>query len=217
VIARLSDHQRDIAVLHSDGLRRLQIAARLGLSDRSVKKALERIMAVGRDELVRLAGTALAGDCGQRSGGSPLLAPSSAADAPPVGDVAGCGVPTAPGSLGALEGAPEQIVNRVVAYAHDHGFPPVTADTVRSANAVHGATVSGGRSDHQGPPDFAWAADISNGGSPTPEEDALARTLATAFDLSWPGAGSRVLGRGPAWRRMPMWMWLKWSPPSQVR
>lgn len=56
VIARLSDHQRDIAVLHSEGLRRPQIAARLGLSDRSVKKALERIMAVGRDELVRLAG-----------------------------------------------------------------------------------------------------------------------------------------------------------------
>jgi RNA polymerase sigma factor (sigma-70 family) len=56
VIARLSDHQRDIAVLHSDGMGRPQIAARLGLSDRSVKRGLERIMAVGRDELVRLAG-----------------------------------------------------------------------------------------------------------------------------------------------------------------
>jgi RNA polymerase sigma factor (sigma-70 family) len=56
VIARLSDHQRDIAALHSDGMGRPQIAARLGLSDRSVKRGLERIMAVGRDELVRLAG-----------------------------------------------------------------------------------------------------------------------------------------------------------------
>jgi hypothetical protein len=103
--------------------------------------------------------------------------------------VTGCGAPTAPGSLGELKGTPEQIINRVVAYAHDHGFPAVTADTVRTANAVHGATVSGSRSDHQGPPDYAWAADISNGTAPTAEEDALARMLATAFDLTWPGAG----------------------------
>lgn len=129
-------------------------------------------------------------------GGTPLLSPPSATGAPPVGDVSGCGAPTAPGSLGALEGTPEQIINRVVAYAHEHGFPAITADTVRSANAVHGATVSGRRSDHQGPPDFAWAADISNGGAPTPEEDALARTLATAFDLSWPGAGLASGGNG---------------------
>ncbi|HEV7806759.1 MAG TPA: hypothetical protein VGO80_13120 [Solirubrobacteraceae bacterium] len=123
-------------------------------------------------------------------GGTPLLAPSAPTDdVAPGGDAAACGAPTAPGSLGALTGTPEQIVNRVVAYAHDHGFPAVTADTVRTANGVHGATVSGSRSDHQGPPDYAWAADISNGTAPTTEEDALARTLATAFDLTWPGAG----------------------------
>jgi hypothetical protein len=121
-------------------------------------------------------------------GGTPLLAPSAPTDdVAPAGDAAACGAPTAPGSLGALTGTPEQIVNRVVAHAHDHGFPAVTADTVRTANGVHGATVSGSRSDHQGPPDYAWAADISNGTAPTTEEDALARTLATAFDLTWPG------------------------------
>lgn len=127
--------------------------------------------------------------------GTPLLAAPSATadDAGSTGDVAGCGTPTAPGALGALTGTPEQIVNRVVAYAHDNGFPAVTADTVRTANAIHGATVSGTRSDHQGPPDYAWAADISNGSTPTREEDTLARTLATAFDLTWPGAG---LGSG---------------------
>jgi RNA polymerase sigma factor (sigma-70 family) len=56
VLTRLSDRQSQIAVLHSHGMRRLQIAAHLGVTERSVKRALERIMAVGRKELVRLAG-----------------------------------------------------------------------------------------------------------------------------------------------------------------
>lgn len=99
-----------------------------------------------------------------------------------------------PGSLGELTGTPEQIVNRVVAYAHDNGFPHVTAETVRIANAGHGPTVSGGTSDHQGPPDQAWAADLSNGGSPTPEMDALAKTIATGFNIPWQGSGLVTAG-----------------------
>jgi Transglycosylase SLT domain len=101
------------------------------------------------------------------------------------------GIPdgSAPGSLGALAGSPSSIVNSVVAYAHNHGFPNVTAESVRLANATHGPTVSGRRSDHQGPPDVAWAADMSNGTSPTPGMDALARVIASAFRIPWNGSG----------------------------
>ncbi len=56
VLTRLSERQREIAVLHSHGLRRPQIAEHLGMTNRSVKRAIERIMTVGRDELVRHAG-----------------------------------------------------------------------------------------------------------------------------------------------------------------
>jgi RNA polymerase sigma factor (sigma-70 family) len=56
VLTRLSERQSQIAVLHGQGMRRAQIAVHLGMTERSVKRALERIMAVGRKELVRLAG-----------------------------------------------------------------------------------------------------------------------------------------------------------------
>jgi lysophospholipase L1-like esterase len=108
-----------------------------------------------------------------------------------------CGAPTAPGSLGELSGAPEQIVNRVVEYAHNNGFPTITPESVRAANAVHGRTVDGNTSDHEGPPDLAWAADISDTWSnPDRAMDTLARTLATAFDITWPGAGLATGGNG---------------------
>ncbi len=101
-----------------------------------------------------------------------------------------CGAATAPGSLGQLTGTPEQIVNRVVAYAHDHGFPAISPDSVRAANAAHSElTAAGYPSDHKGPPEHAWAADISNGGLPTPEMDALAAAIASAFEIPWQGAG----------------------------
>ena len=122
------------------------------------------------------------------SGGTPppLAAPAVSSSAPAV---SACGSPVAPGSLGELTGTPEQIVNRVVLYAHDHGFPSITPASVRAANDAHSIlTTSGNQSDHKGPPDVAWAADISNG-TTTPQEDELARTLAAAFRLTWPGAG----------------------------
>jgi RNA polymerase sigma factor (sigma-70 family) len=56
VLARLSERQREIVALHGRGRKRPEIAEHLGMTPRSVKRALERIMAVGRDELVRLAG-----------------------------------------------------------------------------------------------------------------------------------------------------------------
>jgi hypothetical protein len=92
------------------------------------------------------------------------------------------------GGMGVLEGTPEDIVNEVVDYAHSHGFPGVTRESVRAANAAHGPTVDGGTSDHQGPPNVRWAADMSNGYE-TPEEDALAAAIAEAFDIPWDGSG----------------------------
>lgn len=92
------------------------------------------------------------------------------------------------GEMGVYAGTAEDVVNEVIDYAHVNGFPAVTRETVRAANAVHGPTVSGGRSDHQGPPATAWAADISNG-TTTPEEDHLAKAISVAFGIPWSGSG----------------------------
>jgi len=56
VLERLSEPQRAVAALHSHGRKKPEIAQHLGMTPRSVKRALERVMTVGRDELVRLAG-----------------------------------------------------------------------------------------------------------------------------------------------------------------
>jgi len=56
VLGRLSERQREIIALHVRGRGRPQLAAHLGMTPRSVKRQLERIMTVGRAELVRLAG-----------------------------------------------------------------------------------------------------------------------------------------------------------------
>lgn len=100
----------------------------------------------------------------------------------------GVGFSGGSGEMGVLEGTPEDIVNQVIDYAHSHGFPQVTRETVRAANAAHGPTIDGGTSDHQGPPNVRWAADISNGET-TPEEDALAAVIAKAFGIPWSGSG----------------------------
>jgi peptidoglycan hydrolase-like protein with peptidoglycan-binding domain len=88
-----------------------------------------------------------------------------------------------------IEGTPKHIIDTVVLrIAQECGIHRSPAEN-DAANARHGTTVSGGRSDHQGPPAVAWAADISNGGSPTPEMDKLARSLAKRFNIAWPGFG----------------------------
>lgn len=56
VVERLSERQRHIAALHARDRRRPEIAQHLGMTPRTVKRQLERIMAVGRAELVRLGG-----------------------------------------------------------------------------------------------------------------------------------------------------------------
>ncbi|HEX5375058.1 MAG TPA: hypothetical protein VFW48_02765 [Solirubrobacterales bacterium] len=93
------------------------------------------------------------------------------------------------GGMGSLDGTPEDVINRVVEYANGRGFD-VTPESVRAANNAHGPTISGSTSDHQGPPNVRWAADISNGSSPTPEMDSLAAAIAEAFGIPWNGSGA---------------------------
>jgi peptidoglycan hydrolase-like protein with peptidoglycan-binding domain len=90
---------------------------------------------------------------------------------------------------GPIEGTPKHIIDAIVLpICRACGVPRTTADN-DAANARHGPTVTGSTSDHQGPPTRAWAADMSNGGSPTPEMDKLARELAKRFGIAWSGAG----------------------------
>ncbi len=91
---------------------------------------------------------------------------------------------------GTATGSPKHIIDTVVIpIARQNGIQ-ITVASNDGANARHGTTVSGNRSDHQGPPEFAWASDMSNGYSPTPQMDSLARDLATQFDIPWSGSGA---------------------------
>lgn len=81
---------------------------------------------------------------------------------------------------------PKQIIDvYVLPLARKHHIA-VTPLSVKLANARHSVmTTSGNRSDHKGPANVAWAADMSNGVM-TPEEMALAHNLATLFGISVP-------------------------------
>ena len=56
LLDRLAERERQIAVLHSHGLARAEIAEHLGVTPRVVKRSVEAILATGRDQLVRLVG-----------------------------------------------------------------------------------------------------------------------------------------------------------------
>jgi hypothetical protein len=94
-----------------------------------------------------------------------------------------------------VEGTPKQIIDTIVLpMANANGIPRTVAQN-DAANAVHGPTQGGGQSDHQGPPNVAWAADMSNGVA-TPQEDALAAALAQRFGIPWHGSGLISVVRG---------------------
>lgn len=96
-------------------------------------------------------------------------------------------------SAGALnvKGSPQQIIDElVIPIARKHNMVTgVDAAQITAANARHGATVTGSRSDHEGPPRIAWASDMSNGSAPTAQMDALAKDLADSFGIDWAGSG----------------------------
>lgn len=87
---------------------------------------------------------------------------------------------------------PKQIIDtEVIPLAQGRGMPGITPETVAAANARHSKrTTTGGRSDHGGPPEERWAADMSNGDRPTPQMDQLAKELAHKFGLRWDGSGA---------------------------
>jgi hypothetical protein len=97
--------------------------------------------------------------------------------------------PESGGPDGPITGTPKEIIDTIVLPIANANGITRTIDQNDMANAMHGPTVNGGRSDHQGPPDVAWAADMSNGTAPTPEMDKLAVALAKRFGIPWTGAG----------------------------
>lgn len=56
LLERLSERQREVMALHTRGRNRPQIAACLGITKRTVKRELERVVTAGRAELTRFAG-----------------------------------------------------------------------------------------------------------------------------------------------------------------
>lgn len=79
---------------------------------------------------------------------------------------------------------PKELIDRVVLPIARKHHIDVTPASVAAANATHGPTVSGGRSDHQGPPNLAWAADMADG-TLTKNERALAEDLNKVFHMGW--------------------------------
>jgi hypothetical protein len=96
-------------------------------------------------------------------------------------------------SSGPIEGTPKHIIDTIVVpLAAKNGMVTgKTPEMVEQQNAGHSKmTSSNNLSDHAGPGGTRWAADMSNGQSPTKEMDALARDLAKRFDIPWSGSGA---------------------------
>ena len=77
------------------------------------------------------------------------------------------------------------IDNIVIPLAQRRGIKADPA-SVAAANSRHGPTVTGGASDHEGPPEKAWAADLHG---TTQQMDQLANDLANYFGMNWDGSG----------------------------
>lgn len=103
----------------------------------------------------------------------------------PAGSIGAAGSGTA--TVGADWTAKAVIDRIVVPLAKKHGMQSGTSPAmVDAANARHGETKGGTRSDHQGPPEVRWASDMAG---ETQAMASLARELATVFGIPWSGAG----------------------------
>jgi hypothetical protein len=112
----------------------------------------------------------------------------------PYGDRAGAGED--PTTADISSGTPKEIIDNIVLPIAAANGITRTPEQVAAANGDHGSTGSGNRSDHEGPPNVAWAADISNSAGTsrtvadtTPEMDAVASALAVKFGLSYSQSG----------------------------
>jgi hypothetical protein len=100
------------------------------------------------------------------------------------------------GGSASVSGSPKNVIDTVVLpIARQYGISRTVAQN-DAGNASHGPTVTGTRSDHQGPPSERWAADMSNGSAPTPQMDRLAKALATRFNIPWNGSGASSATHG---------------------
>lgn len=98
-----------------------------------------------------------------------------------------------------VEGSPKDVIDNVVlpialeiADMHACSGQKLSPAQVEACNARHGHTTSGSTSDHEGPPERAWAADMFDSRqtqAPDKEKDALAKALAEKFNISWSGSG----------------------------
>jgi hypothetical protein len=105
--------------------------------------------------------------------------------------------PTDVGAEADTAQTPKWIVDHVaIPIAQQLGFSD-TPLSVQRANATHGPTQGGNASDHQGPPQSAWAADFGigpdiRGGTNqagAKKGDRLAKALAAKFGITWHGSG----------------------------
>lgn len=88
------------------------------------------------------------------------------------------------------KGSPAQIINSVVLRdAAAVGIKRTQKENDEANDAHSYLTSAGYPSDHKGPGNVAWAADMSNGSSPTPQMAALAARLAKRFHIPWTGSG----------------------------
>lgn len=106
----------------------------------------------------------------------------------------GPGSEVVPGDI--ASGTPKHIIDDIV-------LPTAAANGITKSvaqndadNAAHGSTGSGNLSDHEGPPDQRWAADISNSSGTsrtvadtTPQMDAVALALARQFGVNYSPSG----------------------------
>lgn len=85
---------------------------------------------------------------------------------------------------------PKQIIDvYVLPLARKHGIA-ITPASVDAANGRHGPTITGGRSDHQGPPEERWAMDASGTKA---QMAGLAADLARLFGIKWDGSGAMTV------------------------
>lgn len=91
------------------------------------------------------------------------------------------------GATGGLKGkSPKGAIESVIIpIAKKHGWRG-NAATIVAANAVHGPTKSGGRSDHQGPPSQRWAGDFGTAMFPHGASDVDAFMKEVAQTLGFP-------------------------------
>ena len=99
-------------------------------------------------------------------------------------------------AVGTVTGAPRQIIDQVIDYVDSKYHCKETSQNTYASNERHGATTSGGRSDHQGPPDYAWAVDLGTSECPggVATLDKIGPDLSAIYGIGWTRGLKEVAG-----------------------